>query len=57
MWRRKESTGALRSGLLAAVLFDAVGMGSGTLDLSYIAMTPGGARMPLTPSQIKVTVQ
>ena len=45
--RMNDSTGAAGAGLLAAVLFDAVGPGSVTLSMSGTAMTPGGAPLAL----------
>ena len=55
--RMNDPTGAAGTGLLAAVLFDAVGAGSVTLSTSGTAMTPGGAPLALQFMPVTVTVQ
>ena len=55
--RMNDSTGAAGAGLLAAVLFDAVGVGSITLSTSGTAMTPGGAPLALLFMPVTVTAQ
>ena len=56
--RVDDATGAAGTGLLAAVLFDVIGVGSVTLGMSGTAMTPGGAPLALqfTPVTVTVTV-
>ena len=56
MVRTNDSIGASGSGLLAAILFDAIGTGSSTLSLSGVAAAPGGAAMGLqfTPASVVV---
>jgi general secretion pathway protein D len=55
--RTGDDTGALGSGLLAAVLFDAVAPGSSPLAVSGAATAPGGAGLPLRFSAVTVTVR
>ncbi len=55
--RNNDATGASGAGLLAAVLFDAVGVGSITLTTSGTALTPGGAPLALQFRPATVTVQ
>lgn len=55
--RLNDPSGAAGAGLLAAVLFDAVGVGSVTLSTSGTAMTPGGAPLPLEFMPVTVTAQ
>ena len=55
--RMSDSTGAAGTGLLAAVLFDAVGVGSVTLSTSGTATTPGGAPLALEFAPAMVTAQ
>jgi type II secretory pathway component GspD/PulD (secretin) len=52
-----DAVGASGAGLLAAVLFDAVGVGSATLVTSGTATTPGGAPIALAFTQSTVAVQ
>jgi general secretion pathway protein D len=56
MVRTNDTIGASGSGLLAAILFDAVGSGSSTLSLSGVAAAPGGASVGLqfTPASVVV---
>ena len=43
--RTGDQTGASGAGLLAALLFDAVGPGNSTIQVSGVASTPEGAPM------------
>ena len=53
--RVNDPTGAAGVGLIAAVVFDAVGVGSVTLSMSGTAMTPGGAPLALQFPPVTVT--
>ena len=55
--RLNDPTGASGSGLLAAILLDAVGVGSGTLTTSGTALTPGGVPLALQFTPVTVTAQ
>ncbi len=55
--RGADATGAGGTGLLAAVLFDAIGPGSATLSLSGSATGPGGTPMGLQFRPVTVTIQ
>jgi general secretion pathway protein D len=55
--RAADATGASGTGLLGAVLFDAVGPGTATLTLSGAATGPGGASMGLQFRPVTITVQ
>ena len=55
--RGADATGASGTGVLAAVLFDAVAPGAATLTLSGTATGPGGAAMGLRFTPVTVTVQ
>ena len=55
--RAGDATGASGTGLLAAVLFDAVAPGSATLTLSGTRHRPGGTAMGLQFRPVTVTVQ
>jgi general secretion pathway protein D len=55
--RAADATGASGTGLLAAVLFDAVAPGSATLSLSGSATGPGATPMGLQFQPVTVTVQ
>ena len=46
--RSGDATGASGTGLLAAVLFDAIAPGGSTLSISGVATGPDGAGVPLT---------
>ena len=46
--RAGDATGASGTGLLAAVLFDAIAPGGSTLSVSGVATGPDGASVPLT---------
>ena len=52
-----DVTGATGTGLLAAVLFDAVEAGTTTLTLSGSATGPGGTAMGLRFNPVTVTLQ
>ena len=55
--RGADATGASGTGLLAAVLFDAIAPGTATLTLSGAATGPGGTAMGLQFTPVTVTVQ
>jgi len=55
--RAGDATGASGTGLLAAVLFDAIAPGAVTLTTSGAATGPGGAAMGLQFQPVTVTVQ
>jgi general secretion pathway protein D len=55
--RSTDATGASGTGLLAAVLFDAIAPGAATLTVSGAATGPGGAAMGLRFSPVTVTIQ
>jgi general secretion pathway protein D len=55
--RTSDATGASGSGLLAAVLFDAVAPGNVTFTLSGTATNPEGTVIPVTVSPVSVTVR
>ncbi|MGH9143081.1 MAG: hypothetical protein ACRD2I_18270 [Vicinamibacterales bacterium] len=55
--RGADSTGASGTGVLSAILFDAIAPGPATLTLSGIATGPGGAVMGLRFTPVTVTVQ
>jgi general secretion pathway protein D len=55
--RSADSTGATGTGLLAAVLFDAVAPGVSTLGVSGAATGPGGTSMGLQFRSVSVNVQ
>jgi hypothetical protein len=55
--RGADTTGASGTGVLAAVLFDAIAPGAATLTLSGTATGPGGAAMGLRFTPVTVTVQ
>ncbi|MEW5981691.1 MAG: secretin N-terminal domain-containing protein [Acidobacteriota bacterium] len=52
-----DSTGASGAGLVAAVVFDAVGEGSSALSLSGVATIPGGTPAPLQLQSAVVNVR
>jgi general secretion pathway protein D len=52
-----DTTGASGSGLLAAVLFDAVGPGAADLTASATASAPGGAPLTVSIPPVAVTVR
>ena len=55
--RGADATGASGTGLLAAILFDALAPGSTTLTLSGAATGPGGAAMGLRFSPVTIAIQ
>jgi type II secretory pathway component GspD/PulD (secretin) len=55
--RTGDQVGATGSGLLAALLFDAVAPGSAVITASGVASTPEGAPAPLQFSPVTVTVR
>ena len=55
--RGADATGASGTGLLAAILFDAIAPGSVTLTLSGTATGPGGTPMGLRFTPVTITVQ
>jgi hypothetical protein len=55
--RSADPAGASGSGLLAALLFDAVGPGNSLIQVSGIASTPEGAPVNLQFSPVTVTVR
>ena len=55
--RAADATGATGTGLLAAVIFDAVAPGSATISLSGTGLGPGGTLMGLQFRPVTVTVQ
>jgi general secretion pathway protein D len=55
--RGADATGASGTGVLAAILFDAIAPGPVTLSLSGTATGPGGAAMGLRFAPVTVTVQ
>jgi hypothetical protein len=55
--RTGDITGASGSGLLAAVLFDAVGEGSAPLTLAGTANDPSGAPITLQFSSVTITAR
>jgi len=55
--RTGDQAGASGSGLLAALLFDAVGPGSSLIQISGVANNPEGGPVPLQFSPVTVTVR
>jgi hypothetical protein len=55
--RAGDATGASGTGVLAAILFDAVAPGSTTLTTSGVATGPGGAAMGLQFQPVAIIVQ
>jgi hypothetical protein len=55
--RAADATGATGTGLLGAILFDAVAPGTATLTLSGVASGPGGTAMGLQFRPVTITVQ
>ncbi|OLD57494.1 MAG: hypothetical protein AUI64_00500 [Acidobacteria bacterium 13_1_40CM_2_64_6] len=55
--RAADSTGASGTGLLAAILFDAIAPGAATLTTSGTATGPGGTPMGLRFTPVTITVQ
>jgi hypothetical protein len=55
--RTADKVGASGAGLLAALIFDAVGTGASIIQASGVASTPEGAAIPLQFSPVTVTVR
>jgi general secretion pathway protein D len=55
--RSADATGATGTGLLAAIVFDAIAPGSATISLSGTGLGPGGTPMGLQFRPVTVTVQ
>ena len=55
--RTSDQTGASGTGLLAALIFDAVGPGSSTIQVNGIASTPEGGPIPIQVSPVAITVR
>ena len=55
--RSSDATGATGTGLLGAVLFDAIGPGSATLSMSGTGTGPGGTPMGMQFRPVTITVQ
>jgi hypothetical protein len=55
--RTGDQAGASGAGLLAALLFDAVGPGNSLIQVSGVASTPEGAPIPLQFTPVTVTVR
>ena len=55
--RTGDQVGASGAGLLAALLFDAVGQGGSMIQVSGVANTPEGAAVPIQFSPVTVTVR
>ena len=55
--RTGDQAGASGAGLLAALLFDAVGPGGSVISVSGVANTPEGAPIPMQFSPVTVTVR
>jgi general secretion pathway protein D len=55
--RTGDQVGASGSGLLAALLFDAIGDGNSLIQVSGVASTPEGSPIPLQFTPVTVTVR
>jgi hypothetical protein len=55
--RGADATGATGTGLLSAILFDAIAPGSVTMTLSGTATGPGGTAMGLRFTPVTIAVQ
>jgi diaminopimelate epimerase len=55
--RGADATGASGTGVLAAIMFDAIAPGAVTLSLSGTATGPGGTPMGLRFAPVTITVQ
>jgi hypothetical protein len=55
--RTGDQAGASGSGLLAALLFDAVGPGGSVISVSGVASTPEGTTVPLQFNPVTVSVR
>lgn len=55
--RTADSAGASGTGLLTALIFDAIGPGNSTIQVSGVASTPEGTPIPLQFNSVNVTVR
>ena len=55
--RAADAAGASNAGMLAAVIFDAIGAGTTTLSLGGLATGPGGTPVPVAFAPATVTVR
>jgi hypothetical protein len=55
--RPSDATGASGTGLLGAILFDAIAPGTATLTLSGVGTGPGGTAMGLTFRPVTINIQ
>jgi hypothetical protein len=55
--RANDQTGASGSGLIAALLFEALAPGTSTIGITGVAMGPTGQPVPITASPVTVTVR
>ena len=55
--RTADQTGASGTGLLAALLFDAIGVGSSAITVSGVANAPDGSPITLAFTPVTVTVR
>ena len=55
--RANDQIGASGSGLLAALLFDALAAGQSTIGVTGVAMGPDGTPVAITSSPVAVTVR
>lgn len=56
--RTGDTTGVAGTGLLAAILFDAVGGGAANLNITGAATAPGGGMLPLSLTPVSaITVR
>jgi hypothetical protein len=55
--RQGDQTGASGSGLLAALLFDALAPGTSAIAITGVANGPDGAPVPLTFAPVTITVR
>jgi len=55
--RTADTTGASGDGVLAAIVFDAIGAGTSTLGLGGVVTGPGGLPVPVQFGQASITVK
>jgi general secretion pathway protein D len=55
--RANDQTGASGSGLIAALLFDAVAPGTSNITITAVALGPDGSPLTITSSPVTVTVR
>ena len=55
--RTGDTMGASGAGLLAGIMFDAVGTGTSQMNVSGVATDPSGAGLPLQFSPISIVVR